>query len=126
MGTVAEYIEKHPEKTYYADYLATGFLRYKLKYNPNVKIEDIGRLNGPADLGSDIMIVGGARGVDIHGDVVMNIIPEWARDLYAHKRNGNLKCFMELDYPEFANLEYRKYKLRMYAAKPEAILKMSR
>ncbi|MCX5855485.1 MAG: hypothetical protein NTZ24_13110, partial [Deltaproteobacteria bacterium] len=111
----AAYIKAHPEKTYYTDYLASGFLRYRLQYNPIYKIVDIGNLKSEAELGDGILILGGARGVDVLGAVPLEIIPQWAKKQYFGLRKSNPACIKELhNPPPYSNIRYRKYNMKIF------------
>jgi 4-amino-4-deoxy-L-arabinose transferase-like glycosyltransferase len=79
MKEVASFIKEHPERIYYTDHLARGELEYFLQLNPNIKIKNINSLRNINGLGSGILILGGARSVDLAGELPMKLIPEWAK-----------------------------------------------
>ena len=112
----AAYIEAHPEKTYHTDYLANGYLKYRLHYNPLYKIGDVNDLRSEAELGDGILILGGARGVEINGDVPLEIVPQWAKQRYFKPRENNLVCIQEYhNPPPYSDTSYRKYDMKILA-----------
>jgi hypothetical protein len=112
----AAYIRAHPEKTYYTDYLANGFLRYQLHYNPLYKIVDVNHLENEEGVGKGTLILGGARGVDVNGSVPLEIIPPWAKKQYLEIRKNNPAFINELhNTPPYSNTRYRKYNMKIFA-----------
>ncbi|MBN2437985.1 MAG: glycosyltransferase family 39 protein [Deltaproteobacteria bacterium] len=112
----AAYIQAHPEKTYYTDYLATGYLKYRLHYNPLYKIEDVNHLHSEAGLGDGILILGGARGVEINGDASLDIVPQWAKQRYFNPLEHHLVLVREYRNPlPYSDTRYRKHDMKILA-----------
>jgi hypothetical protein len=112
----AAYIQAHPEKTYYTDYLATGYLKYRLHYNPLYKIKDVNDLHGEAKLGDGILILGGARGVEINGAVPLEIVPQWAKQKYFGFGENRLVSIREYRNPlPYSDTRYRKHDMKILA-----------
>jgi hypothetical protein len=120
IGDAAAYIQDHPEKTYYTDYLANGYLGYRLRYNPLYKIVDVNNLRSEADLGEGILILGGARGVEVSGEVPLDIVPQWAKEQYFGLAKHHLICIRQYHHPPYnSDTRYRKYDMKMLAAAGE-------
>jgi hypothetical protein len=114
------YIKAHPEKTYYTDYLAMHFLKYRLHYNPIYKIVNVLNLKSEEEIGDGILILGGARGVDILGTVPMEIIPQWAKKQYLRLRESNPACIKELHNPApYFDIKYRYYNMKIFTIPTE-------
>jgi len=74
--TAAEILKNLPPKTVYTDYLAIGQLNYYLDYSyPGRFVNFYGK--DIKELRDGYIIVGGARGCDIVGDVIYSISPKF-------------------------------------------------
>jgi len=116
INDAAVYIQAHPDKRYYTDYLANGYLKYRLNYNPLFKIEDVNNLHSEAELGDGMLILGGARGVEITGAAALDIIPQWAKQQYFGLRENHLVCIQTYRNPlPYSDTRYRKYDMKILA-----------
>lgn len=116
----ADYIKAHPVNTYYTDYLAMHFLKYRLHYNPIYKIVNVLNLKSEEEIGDGILILGGARGVDVLGTVPMEIIPQWAKKQHLRLRESNPACIKELHNPDpYFDIKYRYYNMKIFTIPTE-------
>jgi len=98
------------DKPIYMDHLARGEIRYFTGFKYDEKIKDFSGIANETQLKDSYVLVGGARGVDIYWKVVVDIVPDFIKEVVT-KGNDKWQLIEEINGTDTG---YRAYPLRIY------------